>query len=311
MNYECDIPDWLADLLPQPKQPTRVFLDNTGLVCAEHPDGSISTFGEDLLEANDVLKSDDTDLVYADEVYQRFSRLDCEVADKEDRAIWIPVDDGKAYRMIYPMTDDDRYHRLKWAWEEFQELDSVWRTDASFYNSWNWLDTHPAFWTRSYSYWSDTPKWKESMLWDWETEGYCQKIYVLAMHDEDGHVLVALELGAHVPNSDKYLEALEETVVVTDTYLEHYHDYRLNSYAATYEEAIIMAAKNVDKFFNTDGSEKHGVFYEPTEIEKELAKRIEETDEYLGPARKHWRESRRKVAFADYGTWLREHLEDL
>jgi len=310
MSDACEIPAWLVELLPQPKQPTRVFLDDKGAVCAKHPDSSISTFGKDLVEAYDALKGDDIDLVFADEVYQHFSPPDSEVSCKEIGAIWVPFEEGKASRMLLSLTDDDRYCLLKWAWEEFKAKDAAWRSDVNFFNSWHWLDAHPAFWTRSYPYHSDDPKWKESMLWDWETEGYCQKIYLVTMQADDGSVVVALELGAHVPESDKYLEAVKEAVIVADAYQEHYHDYRLDIYAATYEEAIIAAARSVDKFYNMDGSEKPGVHYEPSELEKELEQSIKETDGCLDRSHKDWRDTLPRVAFADYGEWTRKRFGD-
>ncbi|MCL2806772.1 MAG: hypothetical protein FWD27_01200 [Coriobacteriia bacterium] len=310
MNDTREIPTWLAELLPQPKQPTRVFLSDKGLICAKHPDNSVSTFDANLEEAYDMLKGGGADIVFADEVYQHYSQHKEGVIDKEFGAIWIPVNDGKAFRMLTSTTDDDRYSLLKWAWEEFQEIDAKWRENAGFYNSWHWLDTHPAFWTRSYRYWSDDPKWQESMLWGWETEGYCQKIYVSAMQADDGRVAVALELGAHVSSCDKYLEMQKETIVVTDVYQEHYHDYRLDSFAPTYEEAIILAAKSVDRFFHTDGNERLGVPYEPTEIEKELALRMEEADDCFGHSHNDWRAALPRVAFENYGNWLKESIAE-
>jgi hypothetical protein len=53
----------------------------------------------------------------------------------------------------------------------------------------------------------------------------------------------------------------------------------LDIYAQTFEEAVVLLAQKVDKFFDIDGTERPDVEYEKSEIEKTLEERVKDLPE--------------------------------
>lgn len=69
--------------------------------------------------------------------------------------------------------------------------------------------------------------------------GHCQNVYHGAYNDEDdGKLVIYLETGSH-------LNKVEDGGKL---YQEHYHDYRLDVWADTFEQAFIKLAAMVYKF---------------------------------------------------------------
>lgn len=160
------------------------------------------------------------------------------------------VHNGRTYtRMLISHTDRDSEYLQKNDYLGFLRTNLEYEKNPNdFYTAWLWLDSHPAFWFRDK---------KDST--DWVTRSI-SKVEVMLTKDDNGNTVVMLEHGAAVK---------PERVM-------HYHDLRLDVYAATYEEAIVKLAALVNKFFNYDGSEKENVEYVKSALEVKLDEAIAE-----------------------------------
>jgi len=122
-----------------------------------------------------------------------------------------------------------------------------------FRTAWNWLDHHPAFWSR---------RSEDDFYWSTESNAH---IWMGVSADREGNTVIMLEHGA----------------AVRDSRTHHYHDLRLDVYAPTYEEAIIQLAAKVYQFFEVDGSARENVEYEKSELELVLEEKVAALDNYL------------------------------
>jgi hypothetical protein len=277
-----------------------------GAYWVERSGAAAERLGGDIVAAYEALEGDD--VVFAPEVAAGLGEAETRelggsLSIPERRA------DGsiRGYRMLLANCDDERLALLECAYEDFLETDQAWRADPSFYNSWVWLDTHPAFWTRSGHAGglvglvgpggSEDPrssKWP-GRLWDWETSGHCGSLCVCPVLDEDtGAVAITVEAGGHVPDQERLTAS--GTVVVEGAYLEHYRDSRLEVSASSYEEAIMELAGKVDRFFAPDGEPRPDVPYEKTAWEVELERRIRDLDDDY-PGHAEWRASLPRLPF--------------
>jgi len=147
--------------------------------------------------------------------------------------------------LFVSITDIERMRILENDYENFLKNAKSWREDpTSFLNSYYYVDTHPAFWTRS-----------EADSWSWQTSGHCGKIYqmVWGPDEKNPEVTVGLETGSHVgPEGAKKEYGYPDKYV---TYSEHYHDWRLDSYGRTFEEAYVELAKKVFMAFDNEGND--------------------------------------------------------
>jgi hypothetical protein len=121
-----------------------------------------------------------------------------------------------------------------------------------FVTAYNWVDYHPAFWTR---YTADSNHWNIANN---------SKVWVgVGVHEDSRKPYIMLEHGAAVP----------------DERTSTYHDLRLDVYEDTYEEAFIALAAKVHKFFDVDGSERPDVDYKKSNLEKLLEEAVADLDE--------------------------------
>jgi hypothetical protein len=149
--------------------------------------------GSDIVAAYEQLGGED--VVFADEVVARFND-----GDAHPMRGWISIPENRpdgivrGYRLLMGRSDDERLSHLEDAYECFLEADAAWRAEPSFYNAWHWLDAHPAFWTRprhvseviASARGRDAVTREEpwaARLWDWETSGYCGKLWVRPVRD--------------------------------------------------------------------------------------------------------------------------------
>lgn len=130
------------------------------------------------------------------------------------------------------------------------------RYKDDFLISFHFINHHPALWTR--------PE-PERLPNRWSTSEGVSKLWVHASTRDDGSTVIMMEAGAAVPPTRKHT----------------YHDMRLDTYEDTYEKGIIKTAALIHKFFDLDGSEREGVDYEKSELEKTLDERMAAVEEAL------------------------------
>ncbi|MDR0594643.1 MAG: hypothetical protein LBG60_15640 [Bifidobacteriaceae bacterium] len=304
------LPTWLDACLPDVREPWRIFLaeedDGRERLRYRDPSGAQGDFepepdgGYDIEKAYDSIGGDGVDVKFSRAVCRRFSRRADKDLSRHMRSIFVPADEGCS-RLLMSRTDRDRVATLERAWQDFLETDAM-RKDkpGDFYLNWLWLDQHPAFWTRGSKRWPDHPDWRENDLWHWETSGAVASFWVHPFVDQRGRVRIALELGSHVASAERRGLA-GAWAVVTDAYIEHCHDPLLDTFAKTYEDAIVRAAAKVDKFFDTAGEPRPGVKRKQPKWLRELEKRSRDTG-CEGSARA-WHESLPRVQFADPAAW--------
>lgn len=249
----ANLPAWLHALLPTPAPALEVdfregriaVVTPAGVVAATFPQGALAELAA-TLEGRD------------------FSFTEAFMEAHEEHSLGgfaLSYPTSKSFsRLLFPSTDRDRLALLEDSYES--SLRAAIRYQANptdFYSAYHFVDTHPAFWIN---------KRLESDPWLWETQGHCNRVYQYVSRDEDGRVFVALETGAHLRP-----EGEEQHFV---PYSGHYHDYRLDAYGSTFEEAILELAALVAKFFYPDGSERPEVEHEKPEWVLELEERVAE-----------------------------------
>ncbi|MDR1184268.1 MAG: hypothetical protein LBK67_05680, partial [Coriobacteriales bacterium] len=196
------LPTWLDDLLPEEKQPVVIDMKADGMLWATMPDGTRRELSMDIEEAYDAIRGDEGEGVcFTAAVQEKFR--DEEYPGLFSPSIGIPSSNGNT-RLLMSYTDADRRDCLEVGWESFLETDKEWRDDPSFCNSFHWIDRHPAFWTRACRRRPDDDAWHNSNLWQWNTEGYMQHVWVCPGNWDTDGILIALEAGAHVPNEEKW-----------------------------------------------------------------------------------------------------------
>ena len=84
--------------------------------------------------------------------------------------------------------------------------------------------------------------------------------------EDDGRLRICLETGAHV---DKVSDSVK-------IYQEHYHDYRLDVCADSFEQAFIQLAELLYKFFDNHGIERPDVEYLKPQWVLELEQQVVE-----------------------------------
>jgi len=264
--------------LPEVRAPVRICLGpevegvRTGLV-ARYPDGTTEDLPADIARAYEVVSDRvGTNITFSKGVLKRHSygrpflggSLGCAVEDQPGYT-----------QLLLSFTDAQHIRLLKDAWTDFLELDRRWREDPTFYRSYAWLSSHPAFWTRQVgTLRPGDADWSDESLWSWETDGYVPEVSVYPGPPGTGKAVVALEAGAHVPESEHWDRATKTKYVIEGSYTEHYADFRLEVSAGTYEKAIRKLARRVDRYYDVDGSERPGVHHKLTKLEKTLRRRL-------------------------------------
>jgi len=295
------VPGWLDPLLPEVRPPVRICLGRdvdgarAGLE-ARYPDGTIEELPPDIERAYDVMReAAGTNIEFSKGVVKRHSKGHEALLG---RSIACPVEGTPGYtRLLITFTDADCARLLEDAWARFLAIDRRWRKHPTFYHSFAWLSCHPAFWTRELG--APRPgdaNWSDESLWDWQTNGYVPDVFVYQGRLETTKAVVALEAGAHVPDSEQWDQTTKTRYIIEGTYTEHYHDLRLDVSAATYAKAIRKLARRVDRYFDVDGSERPGVRHKRTKLEKTLSKRAKDVTDDPDNA---WPTVH--VAFADSG----------
>lgn len=250
-----ELPRWLQELLPEPSAPQRLSVTADGDLELTQPDGASAVF-KGLREAYEASREAGVDLEISDEVYENFG-------DK-DRKPFLDFPDEKnpnLHVMVFGYTDRDRIDSLKRGYKKFRKAAKRYlKEPQDFSNAWNFLDSHPAFWT--------APNLEENPFY-WVQEFHMSHMRVGVWRDKKG-TTVALETGSHVP----------------PLYKEHYGDWRLEVVANSYEDAVIELARRVHLTHNLEGediedSDRH--FIKPEWVE-ELEETIAEYEEQEKPS---------------------------
>lgn len=256
------LPAWLLEVLPAPAPAAVLTMGDKGLE-ARYPDGGVELL-KDLGSAYESLHGQD--FAIDDSVHLAYP-------ENSLGSLGLTVASRPGFSTLFlGMTDNDRLLVLENAYEESLRAHIRYKATPNFFNAYHYVDTHPAFWTRF-------PEAVESRPYDWNTSGHCERVsqFVMKIESEEqnpeaypqGYV-VALETGAHVETHDEHFARPAYTV--------HYHDYRLDVYALTFEDAFVRLAAELDRFFYPDGSEKPDVPHEKPAWVLDLEARIAEIE---------------------------------
>lgn len=267
---KANLPEWLREQLLPPREAVIIsFEDGKYVVYNPHVEedekrkayDSIKDAYENNHELSSNMRIDDSVL----------KELDVE----DSLFISYPSERNPKYStMVVTTSDESRLMLLEYSYKSFLETAEKYREDPSnFRNAYSFVVDHPAFWIKPEKFQkldkddsseSENTKWRRN--YDWKTS--CdQDVWTAPLFNKDKKTgelkhCWALEIGGHI----------------TDEYLYRYHDLRLDVYADTIEEAYVILAEKVNKFFNDDGTEKENVEYEKSALELELEERVAELD---------------------------------
>lgn len=234
------LPDWLNAHLPETKTPHHLRYEANKFI--------VSYEGQDLQSFNSMIEAydayhPDTDFFFDETLHNHGGEL------LEGMYFCDPENNRSGRRLLIGVTDDDRRSILIHAFENSLNVHQRYESHPEdWVLSYQLLDAHPAFWVKSNCN-DDGP------TWDWSTENISTIWHHVSRHDEK--VIVMMETGAH-----------------TDDMKSRFHDLRLDVYADSMEQAFVLLAAKVNKFFNPDGSEIPDVEYEKSDLELELESRL-------------------------------------
>lgn len=224
------LPQWLEDLLPANNTPQKLSADiykGAKRLKLTNPDESFS-YHDNLESADEANRTSGFDLKVEESTYKLFG---------EDGLLFYPAGKGML-GFIAGYTDEDRRENLRLAYSASQEAKAAYLSNPNdFYNSWHYVDNHPAFWTNSNL--SSSP-------WYWDTEGYCSKLRQ-SVYKDGKDLVVSLEGGGHVDKPS------HDTIPLYST---HYGDWRLEVDSDSFENAIIEMAFRLHNSYNSDGTSK-------------------------------------------------------
>ena len=227
------LPDWLLENIPETQEPAILSLREDKLVVT-YPDNT-ETIHNTLKEVqHQTHKIKSTDIKITPEVYWRFG-------EGKEQGLLSFKSSEHFYGMLFSYSDQDRFDRLKDSLQVALDNEKLYlENPTDFFAAYHFIDTHPAFWTVQ----------GELPSWHWSTEGHCQKVSHWVYKDEDdGRLRICLETGSHVNKASDSVKI----------YQEHYHDYRLDVYADSFEQAFIQLAELLYKFFDNHGIERPDV----------------------------------------------------
>jgi hypothetical protein len=121
--------------------------------------------------------------------------------------------------------------------------------------AYNFIQLHPVFWS--------CPR-PEQYPHQWDFDSGHGSLWVAVSTNKDGPV-VMMEHGSSVPPRHNH----------------HYHDFRLDVWAPSFENGYVQMAQKVHKFFTLDGEERPDIEYQKTQLEVDI-------DDRLAAARKEY-----------------------
>ncbi len=143
-----------------------------------------------------------------------------------------PAEGANSSRMLISHTDRDSLALIKYHYYEFLKLDARYHENVEdWVKAYSWLQGHPAFYHR-----------REEFMNDWIMDNGLKGMWVDVERDRKGNSIVSLEHGEWL-NEDRTGGPC--------------HNFKLDSYGSTFEEAYIALAKNVDTHFDVDGNSRN------------------------------------------------------
>lgn len=141
---------------------------------------------------------------------------------------------GAGHRLLIAHTSEDTENIIRSDYYYFLKLTKKYRKNPKNWAlAYEWLRCHPLFWYRQY----DTVK--KEHVGHWETDNGLDKTWVSVREGraKGGKVLIE-----HGPWHELSAPSL---------------DHRLNAWAPTFEKAYVKLAKNVDKYYAEDGTDRN------------------------------------------------------
>ncbi len=224
-----ELPAWLVAELPAVKPHGSADAAGRFGVVYTAPDGRTTAF-PDVVSAYESLR--EVGLEFGEELVRREGARTGMITFPSERqgflTAWIPHNDTRDLARLVA----DYRESLEWS--------KRYRQDGGddFLSAFRYVDTHPAFWVRRGG------GVGERARWFWETSGHMNRVDLIVTSGEDDSepegrsVLIELETGMH-------------TLDMT----EHFHDPYLDATGPTFEDAVLMLARNVALSFNDDGTE--------------------------------------------------------
>lgn len=220
---QIDLPEWMKSVLPE-HLPWSVISFADGKFRVSH-DGS--EFDE-IIEAYDYVSFFKNNY----QVVLDYS-VDGHKGEFVNGFFFCDIEPGEgSSRLLASFTTEDQVAKLK-------ESYFTWLTKISieysidpddFFKAHNWLTFHPVFWRRM----------NLNNPFHWITDDGLRDSSVSVWWDEENNKPgICLDAGEHKA-----------------PHYTHYSNDRFTFFASTYEEAIIMLAKEVNKFFDVDGVER-------------------------------------------------------
>lgn len=236
------------------------LIANSALFCIRSFDGSEDETNLTLEEAYEKARTGDRS--------ERNSKFSDRLSEFFDRgmgksSIFVPMTNGGS-RMFILIPQDSRRSSLEYNYVMFQKYAEAYlKNPTDFELAYTFVDHHPAFWIKEYlpkdlAHDAETPK-----TFDWKTGSHAMSLWCVPSFN-NGKTTWMMEAGQHTPD-----------------YRSHYHDFNLDVYAETVEEAFIIMAEKLNKFFNLDGTNREETEDEPSELRDMLTDRMASWEESL------------------------------
>ena len=143
----------------------------------------------------------------------------------------------KGHRAIFSYNPEGKQKSLENDYAYFLELNEKYQSNpGNWALSYQWVQHHPAFYHREVKF----PEW-------WILDNGWETSYTYVGEDDNGEVYVLLEHGGWMES----LDALGHPVSNTQSC----HDIRLDVVAPTFEEAYVLFAAQVNKYFDILGND--------------------------------------------------------
>lgn len=234
----ANIPQWLKEELPVVEKPMQIgYNENQQYVLFDTDGTTIVEEFDDLEAAYDKAKQGLKAKVI-------FHQNLPEVEAKSNRGLsWVNSNgtgmvtglpkDNNSYgggRIFFPSSDQDDVQSLERIYERFLQLAEKYvDSKDDFMTAYNFVDSHPAFWTR----------FNSEKTFRWNTDGHCHKMYIVPFKNDET-IFWDIETGLHI----------------APEYTNLYHDYKIDANGETIEQAYINLASNIYKQYNLDGTSK-------------------------------------------------------
>jgi len=286
-----ELPAWLNRLLPEIPKPAKLIWDNNlGEIVLKYPgdeDGGL-LLGADLNKAYDRVEAmRDLEYVFDESLVKKFSKDSWgDLADAD--YFFGPSTTSEKYSRMYSSRNSNLAKKLlQDTYAGWLKLRKEYLEDQDdFMNAYYFVDGHPAFWTREFIVDNAPGIFTRDDLFRWQTNGHARKLTIepfarepfddRELVDPKGNVvpfLFSVEGGMHVKDDGIYTSN-RNYLHITDLYKNHYYDFKLDAYGATYEDAIINFAKLLEKYFDEFGEERPNIEREKTALENLLDERM-------------------------------------